>query len=136
MKVSRLTRNMAVITLLASAVPPALIGQIYEREYIRLGGRTVAIEARSITVTANPPSVALTAGQTQQFTATISGSTRGVQWSLNPGDPGSVNSSGLYTAPASIATPLTATVVATSAETSLATGRATVTLLPGTGLRA
>ena len=67
-----------------------------------------------VTVSVTPQSVSLTAGQTQQFTAAVSGtSNTTVTWTLNPAV-GTI-SGGLYSAPASVAATQTVTVTATSA---------------------
>jgi len=82
------------------------------------------------TVSVTPPSANLTAGQQQQFTAAFTG-TPGVAWSLLP--PGSasgqINSSGQYTAPATITQLTTVTVQATTQDGTVS-GDATVTLTP------
>ncbi len=81
-----------------------------------------------VTVTVAPASAVLSASQSQQFTATVTGSSLGVVWSLNPAV-GSVSSSGLYTAPASVSATQTVTVTATLADGSKAASAA-VTLQP------
>ncbi len=56
------------------------------------------------------------AAQTQQFTATVvGGANPAVNWSVSPAGVGSVSNTGLYTAPASLASPQTVMVTATSA---------------------
>jgi hypothetical protein len=72
--------------------------------------------AAPIKVTVSPASVTLTASQTQQFTAEVSGtSNQAVTWSLNPAV-GSITASGLYTAPAQISATRTVQVWATSQQ--------------------
>ena len=79
-------------------------------------------------VTTAPLTASLTAGQAQQFTATVTGTTNtAVTWSLNPAV-GSISSTGLYTAPASFAQTQTVTVIATG--TGGITASSTVTLTP------
>jgi uncharacterized protein (DUF1800 family) len=87
----------------------------------------------SVTVQVNPSSAQLLTGETQQFNATVSGTTNtAVTWSVNGlaggnSTVGSINSSGLYTAPA--AAPASAvTVTATSAASSSATASSAVTV--------
>jgi hypothetical protein len=91
----------------------------------------------SITVSVSPPAAAVVIStQTQQFTATVTGTTNtAVNWSVDGTAGGStangtVSSSGLYTPPA---TGGTHTVTATSAASSTATASATVAVtdLPG-----
>src|ERR1700722_17573523 len=66
-----------------------------------------------IGVTVTPPTASVPAGGTQQFTAAVSAtSNTSVTWTVIGG--GSIDVSGLYTAPASVPTQVTATVTATS----------------------
>src|ERR1035437_3881829 len=77
-----------------------------------------------------PTSATLRASQTQQFKATVTGTTNtAVTWSLNP-VLGTITSTGLYTAPASITSSQTVTVIASSAADSSKTETATVSLQP------
>jgi len=61
------------------------------------------------TVTISPATASIYGGQTQQFTATYpGGGTSGFTWTVSPATgAGTVSSSGLYTAPASVAVALT-----------------------------
>lgn len=84
-----------------------------------------------ISVTVSPSSVSLYSNQTQQFTATvINTANTGVTWSVSPAGTGTISSTGLYTAPASVPTQQTVTVTATSQADSTKTASATVTLSP------
>lgn len=77
----------------------------------KTGTATVTIPA--VTVAVSPKISNVILGATQQFTATVTNATnKAVTWSLS--GPGSVDSSGLYTAPATLNTPSTATVQAAS----------------------
>jgi hypothetical protein len=78
-----------------------------------------------------PTAAYLTASQTQQFTATTNPLNTAVTWSLNP-NAGSIDSTGLFTAPAMIASQQTVTVTATSVANSNDNASATVTLFPPT----
>jgi hypothetical protein len=80
-----------------------------------------AIEISPVTVT--PASITLTAGQTQQFSASTN-----VTWSA---DVGSISAAGLYTAPSSVNAPQTAIVTATSTSDPTMTGYAMISLVPG-----
>jgi Malectin domain/Domain of unknown function (DUF1929)/PKD domain len=83
-----------------------------------------------ISVQLNPPAISLFASQTQQFTALLTGTTAtGVTWSFSP-PLGAISSTGLYTAPASIAAETTTNVVATSVADPMQSTTAVVTLLP------
>jgi hypothetical protein len=90
-----------------------------------------------VTVAISPTSATLTAGTTQQFAATVQGSSNtAVTWSVdnvsggNSGS-GTVNASGLYTAPSQAGTH---TVTATSVADTTKSASATVTVNVNTGL--
>jgi hypothetical protein len=84
----------------------------------------------NISVTVSPGGASLGNGQTKAFTASVASSTnQAVTWSINP-SVGSISSSGVYTAPASIASAQTVTVTATSSANPAKTGTATITLTP------
>lgn len=86
-------------------------------------------------VSVNPVSTWLTAGQTQQFSVTVDGTAnQQVTWAILNGGAGTLSTSGLYTAPSSIATQQTVTIQATSAADATKTGTATVTLNPIVGI--
>ena len=83
------------------------------------------------TVTVAPATVPIYGGQTQKFTATVANATNSaVTWSVSPASVGTLDATGLYTAPATITTQQTLTVTATSQQNSAVTGTATVTLFP------
>jgi len=88
-------------------------------------------------VSSNPPAVVVTPAsptmglfQTQQFTATVTGSSLGVTWSMSPAL-GTLSATGFYTAPSSLTGSSTVTVTATLADGS-ASGKTLVTLVPAT----
>lgn len=83
----------------------------------------------TVTIQVIPLSVTLAGGQTQQFSATVSGTSQTtVQWSINP-QVGSIDpNTGLYTAPPTISTAQKVTVTATSAFDPDSSGTATVNL--------
>ena len=84
-----------------------------------------------ITIKVSPATAALFAGQVQQFTATVNNTgNTAVTWTLSPSSAGSISSSGLYTAPSSIASPQTVTVTATSQADTSKLASATIDLLP------
>ncbi len=93
--------------------------------------------ASGVAVQLSPPAVSLSASQTQQFTALVTGTTStGVIWSFSP-QLGTLSSTGLYTAPASIIAPQkTINVVATSIADPTRFASAVVTLLPPAGATA
>ncbi len=88
----------------------------------------------SITITVTPVKVSLPVGGTQQFTATVTGTTStAVTWSLSGSGCsgaacGSISTSGLYTAPSTVPSPASATVTATSQAAPAQTASAVVTI--------
>jgi hypothetical protein len=84
-----------------------------------------------ISVGIYPTTVSLSALQTQQFTATVTGSgNTAVTWGISPANAGTISPAGLYTAPASIGTQQTVTVTATSVADPTKYANASVTLNP------
>jgi hypothetical protein len=78
-----------------------------------------------------PLTAALSARQALQFTALQPGVTNPtVNWSITPANLGSITSTGLYTAPASIASAATVTVTAASTSNPNIQGTAVITLSP------
>lgn len=96
---------------------------------------TVTIDTGA-TVTVSPSSVTLAAGETQQFTATVTNSSNtAVTWQVNGvtggnTTTGTITDTGLYTAPTGLVTTLTATVTAVLRADSTRTGTANVTVVP------
>jgi RHS repeat-associated protein len=76
-----------------------------------------------------PASVNLYAGQSQQFSAATACGIP-ANWSMSSGAQGTLTASGLYTAPASITTQQTVTIMGTRQGTPSYSGTALVTLLP------
>jgi hypothetical protein len=86
-----------------------------------------------VSVSVAPATATLYGGQTQQFSATVTNaSSTGVNWSITPSSTGTINSSGLYTAPASVTSQQTVTVTATSQAEPTVSASATITLVPKT----
>ncbi|MBZ5590850.1 MAG: discoidin domain-containing protein [Acidobacteriia bacterium] len=84
-----------------------------------------------VTVTVSPASLTLYASQSRQFTATVGNAVDGsVNWSITPAGTGSVNASGVYTAPASISSRKVISVVATSRLDPGKSAAASITLSP------
>ncbi len=101
------------------------------------GAATVTITPPSnANVSISPSAAQLSAGAQQQFSATVTGtSNTSVIWSLagagcTASSCGIITSGGLYTAPPSISTLTTVTVIATSVAFPSVFGTATITLLP------
>src|SRR5579864_3851813 len=78
--------------------------------------------ASAISVSVSPTTATVTAGQTQSFTATVAGSTKGVTWTST--SVGTVDQNGLFTAVSAG----TGTVTATSAEDTTKSATAQVTV--------
>ncbi len=107
-----LTNLTATTTYTMTAVNPAASGSCQAK-----------VTVSPVSVSVSPASASLVAGQTQQFTATVSGAVNtAVTWSASAPN-------GLYTAPASITTQQTVTVTACSAVVPSSCGTATVTLM-------
>jgi hypothetical protein len=86
-----------------------------------------------IFVTVSPSTAAVNVAHAQQFTATVTGTTNtSVTWTVAGGPPnGTIATTGLYTAPASVPNPATVTVTATSQANPAKFATATVTVQPG-----
>src|SRR5206468_651488 len=95
------------------------------------GTGTISLPGQpSVNVGVSPLSATLTASQSRQFTATVTGNANtSVTWSMTP-SVGSL-SNGLYTAPAVISSAQSVTITATSAADSSKSASATVQLVPG-----
>ncbi|MGA3092600.1 MAG: putative Ig domain-containing protein, partial [Terriglobales bacterium] len=90
------------------------------------GGGSIA-GAGTVRVTVSPAGTTLFSGETQQFTATVSGtSDTAVTWSATAG---SINATGLYVAPA-VTSETTAVITATSQADSTKSASSTVTINP------
>ncbi|MBS1842211.1 MAG: hypothetical protein JSS69_11175 [Acidobacteria bacterium] len=91
--------------------------------------------AAGVTVSVNPATANIRAGDSYTFKATVSGTANStVTWSVNGTSGGSsaigtIDANGKYTAPAGLPNPNTASVKATSAADTTASGTSSVTLL-------
>ena len=87
----------------------------------KIGSAVVALKSLPIKIAVSPLNVTVNLAQTQQFTATVSGtSNTAVTWTVNgvaggSAATGTISASGLYTAPAVLPNPPTVTIAATSA---------------------
>jgi len=88
-----------------------------------------------VSISVSPSTATVPPGQTQQFTASVSGggSNSGVTWQVNSiiggnSTVGTVTAAGLYTAPAVIPSPATVTITAVPAANTLETATASVTI--------
>ena len=84
----------------------------------------------TVTISVAPTAASVAAGNTQQFTSTVTGtSNMAVTWTVAGGaSNGTISSSGLYTAPATAPNPPTVTVTATAQADSIISASATVTV--------
>lgn len=99
-------------------------------EIVPLVAPAPPVAPASVKVTMSPASVSLTAGQTAQFAAAVTGTTNsGVVWSVAPAV-GTISASGLYQAPASVSTAQTLTVTAASVADRTKSATAVVSLAP------
>jgi uncharacterized protein (DUF1800 family) len=98
----------------------------------KLNAQVIANSAIAVAVV--PPSATVRAGNTQSFTATVTGTTNtAVAWSVNGvaggnATTGTISAAGLYTAPANLPTPNTITVTASSAADATKKANSGVTL--------
>ncbi len=91
---------------------------------------TQATQSGGITVSVTPQNAQVTAGTKQQMTAMVTGTTNtAVTWSISGS--GSINTSGLYTAPAAanVYSPISVTVTAKSKANPTISGTATLTVV-------
>jgi len=94
-------------------------------------GTSPATCSAPLVVSIAPATATLGQSQAQQFAATVTNTPNtAVTWSISPAGIGSINSSGLYLAPATISTQQTVTIIATSAANTTKTASATITLTP------
>lgn len=99
-----------------------------------IAGRPSNVPPPIVSVTVSPTSASLSLGATQQFQAIVAGSSdTSVSWEVNqaPGgaaSSGTISSSGLYTAPASLPSPPSVTVTAVSRADTHASSSAIVSL--------
>jgi uncharacterized protein (DUF1800 family) len=98
------------------------------------GSPTLPPDSGSTSVTVTPPTATIRVGSNESFAAVVSGATNtSVTWSVNSvaggnATTGTIDANGMYTAPASLPTPNTVTIAATSAADTTQKGTATVTL--------
>jgi hypothetical protein len=95
------------------------------------GGGSTTAPSSSISVTVTAPRSTVVVGQTVTFTATVTGTTSTtVTWSVSGGvGNGTISSTGVYSAPATVPNPAKVTVTATSQADATKSGSATVTVV-------
>ena len=94
-----------------------------KQDHTQSASVTIQLTPASITVT--PATVSLAAGGSTQFSA--SGGSAGYVWSISP-QTGTIDQTGFYNAPSSVASTQTVTVTATSSTDATVSGTAKITL--------
>ena len=122
------------ITFAASYTgPKTIFAQAYPDTndmYFAVGGINLVVGSQP-SISVAPATASLTAGQSQQFNATVNNlSNNTVNWTLNP-QLGAISSAGLYTAPSPVSGPQSVTVTATSQVNSGVSGSAAISLSGG-----
>ena len=102
---------------------------------LRISPDSGAARQNGAAVTVTPSSASVRVGQMQTFSATVTGATGGVTWSVNDivggdGSIGTIDTAGRYLAPSSVPSPGVVTVRATSVSAPTANGSASVTVVP------
>ncbi len=93
-------------------------------------GLVSVVSPTAVSVAVSPSAAVLSGGQSQQFSATVTGTSNSwVNWSMSP-SVGNLTSAGIYTAPAVISAAQTVIVTATSVAGPTKTATATVSLQP------
>lgn len=118
------------VTTTDAQLSGAIFGPPYQYALGSFGHMYVPVDFIYRAISVAPATASLYASQTQQFTATLSGLSGNVTWSISPAGVGSVSASGLYTAPGLISSSQTVTVTATSVADPTKSASATVTLNP------
>jgi len=99
----------------------------------------VTSSAQGVSVSVSPTSASVATSATQQFTATVTGSTNtAVTWQVNSvvggnSTTGTITAAGLYAAPTTVPTPATVTVKAVSQADTTKSASASVTVTAGGG---
>jgi hypothetical protein len=118
-------------TLQVSSATAATSAQITATaaEVTKTTSVAVSPQQTNVNISVSPSTTTLTAGQTRQFTATVTGTPNtAVTWSVNPLI-GNISASGLYTAP-SVTSSRTVTVRATSVADATKSATSTVVVNP------
>jgi RHS repeat-associated protein len=92
---------------------------------------TVVEEPNTGAVTVTPSSATLYGGQVLQFSASVfNTSNQAVTWTISPPGAGTISATGLYTAPATVSSPQTISIIATSQAATGSLGAAMISLSP------
>ncbi len=108
------------------------VSAISQADGTKIGEAIITLVQR-VEISVTPAAVTLLANQTQQFAATVQGSTNtAVTWTISP-ESGEISAAGLYRAPGVIFAPTAVTVRAASVADSQRFATATITLSPPVG---
>lgn len=108
-------RNSYSLLLIALAVPAFAAERITGLPTTAGLSQPMGTAAPAVSLSVFPPNADIVGGGKQQFQATVTGSTNtAVDWSIIPATAGTISSTGLYTAPATISTGATVVVIAVS----------------------
>ncbi len=136
LKYQQLNTSSISTSISAGAGTHNLTVQYYNGAWIKATEYITVGSSSGVSISVSPSSATLAPGGTQQFTATVSGTTNtAVTWAVDGmygGNTtvGTISSSGLYTAPASSGSH---TITATSAADTTKTGAAGVTVTSSSG---
>jgi len=102
---------------------------------LRIDPNSGAALQNGVTVAVTPSTATVRVGHFQTFTATVTGASGGVTWSVNdiPGGDslvGTIDNGGQYLPPTVVPSPPTVTIRATSAASPTSSGTAAVTIIP------
>ena len=108
---------------------------------LRIDPNSGAATQSGVSVAVNPPAASVRVGHFQTFSATVTGASAGVTWSVNDtagGDVvvGTIDSSGQYLPPSTVPNPSVVTIRATSVAVPTASGAASVTILAAPSITA
>ncbi len=106
-------RNLNTLLLIALAVPAFAADRNTGLPATASLTQPMGTAAPAVFLSVFPAGADLIGGGRQQFQAAVTGSTNtGVDWSVSPSSAGTISATGLYTAPATVATDTTVTLTA------------------------
>jgi len=132
------TSSLSAVYLAPSVVPKPAIVNVIATSVVDLTKSASAnlIIVPTVVVGVTPANLSVTAGATQQFAASVTGTTiTAVDWTVSGAGCsgtacGTINSSGLFTAPHAVPSPATVTATATSVADSTKSASADITIQP------
>lgn len=130
--------STGLYTAPVTANPSVEVTAISAADPTKSASASVTVTSASVSVSIAPASVLVQAGSARQFTATVSGaSNAAVMWSVNNiqggnSSIGTISSSGLFTAPASVSGTISESITATSYQDPTKSATATASISPAT----